>query len=205
MKKSNIFLLVTLSTLFIGSSNLKANTFAAIGIGISMLSIASNMPRQEYIPYYQFVPMSDQKNTYFIVKIKTDNSKSSPRLFRYSFSFADSLFTDPLNRLSFSVVSTPSLSVSEDPNLRDPFNRQIYIQDGCKNYFPIASGENFFWFHLNERKVPNEIEFFADFSLTRYIHVEANQSVYIEVDVENDDYSRVIIDTPKNIFSDMCK
>lgn len=201
MRKSKQIFAFILTILFTSVSGLYANPFALL----SVIGFAASMPRPKYITYYQFEPFLNHKNSYFIVKINNDSSKGSAKLFNYSFSLAESFFADPYKRVSFSVVSTPSLASSNEPNLRDRFNQQIYIKDGCKNFFPIGSGEHFFWFHLSERKDPYELRLLADFSLTRYIHVEANQSIYIEVDIENDDYTQLIIDTPKDIFLDTCK
>lgn len=174
-----------------------------LGAQASVLTFATNAPKSEV--YFQFVPLENHQNTFFIVRVIKHRMDSPTNLFQYRLQIGKSRFTNFFDLLHLSLVPTNSLMEAKDLMLLDEFNRQYYVKDGCNNYFPIPYGEFFYTFILNEKKSSSGIRIIDDLVIQEYFNLGPNQSIFIEVDVRNDSYTHKIIDTPKDIFSDMCK
>lgn len=155
------------------------------------------------------IPLPDHDNTFFILKVLGENLEDKSNRFSYNFTSAKSRLSSrfPLfgNPLRLRVIPYKSIADSVYYKPLDKLNRQPSIAEFCNNYFPISKGELFYELALFDEKRNFNLPHYDYFSSSRYYKVESNQSVYVEVDIKNDSYTYKIIETPSDIFSDMCK
>lgn len=157
----------------------------------------------------KIIPLPDHDNTFFILKVLGENIDDKSNRFSYVFQSSKSRFSSRLsltdNSLRLQVIPYASITDSVYYKPIGKLNRQSSIAEFCNNYFPISKGELFYELALFDEKRNFNLPHYDYFSSSRYYKVESNQSVYVEVDIKNDSYTYKIIETPSDIFSDMCK
>lgn len=158
---------------------------------------------------YKVVPLSEHDNTFFIVKILGENTIDKANRFSYNLRYAKSRSSFKLpfldRPIALHVIPYASIVESIYYKTNDKLNRQTSIAEFCNNYFPLPKGELFYELGLLDNRRNFNLPYYDNFHISKYFQVEPNQSVYIEVDIKNDTYTHKIIETPKDIFSDMCK
>lgn len=158
---------------------------------------------------YKVVPLLEHDNTYFIVKILGENPIDKANRFSYNLQYGKSRSSFRLpfldSPIALNVIPYASIVESIYYNTNDKLYRQTSIAEFCNNYFPLPKGEFFYELGLLDNRRNFNLPHYDYFAISEYFLVEPNQSVYIEIDIKNDSYTYKIIDTPKDIFSDMCK
>jgi hypothetical protein len=81
---------------------------------------------------------------------------------------------------------------------------QSQIKENCKNYFPTSMGNKNYWFFIQDNRRNFGIEYFPRYEIWDDFDIPANKSLYIEIDIEKREHKTSIIDTPSDIFADMC-
>ncbi|TGM62543.1 hypothetical protein EHQ94_03825 [Leptospira meyeri] len=181
-----------------------AIVFSALNIAVNAQDIKGN---RKYIK--KALPISNHENTYFIVKVMGENKENLANRYSYNFVFGESRFKVRFFYFDHAFHSSviPYLSIQKSIYYRTygKLNQQNSISEFCNNYIPIQVGEFFYEFSLYDDRRYFDLPHYDNFYLHDYFKVEANKSVYIEVDIKNDSYTSKMINTPEDIFSDMCQ
>lgn len=155
------------------------------------------------------VPLAVHENTYFIVKVMGEKQENQSNRFSYNFVYGKSRFMMAFFYFSHPIHSSVIPYASIHNSIYYPSNRklnhQTSISEFCNNYFPIPVGEHIYQFSLYDNRRSFDLPHYYNYYVYRYFKINANQSIFIEVDIKNDSYTFKIIDTPEDIFSDMCK
>lgn len=177
---------------------------------VSLLNIATSpllKGKSEYI--FKAVPVPDHQNNYFIVNVLGEKLGNESNSYSYNFVFGKNRFWLRMRYWDYpirnSVIPYSSINKSSYYKVSKNLHRQNSIIEFCNNYFPIPKGEYIYEFSMYDNRRDFELPHYDNFYVYQFFTVEANQSVYIEVDIKNDSYTSKIIDTPNDIFSDMCK
>lgn len=178
--------------------------FPPLGAQASLLFVVPSISFKEKV-----IPLPDHDNTFFILKVLGENIDDKSNRFSYNFRSAKSRLSSRVssfgNSLSLRVIPYASIADSVYYKPVDKLNRQSSIAEFCNNYFPISKGELFYELSLFDERRNFNLPHYDYFSSSIYYKVESNQSVYVEVDIKNDSFTYKIIETPSDIFSDMCK
>ncbi|TGK50044.1 hypothetical protein EHQ16_12635 [Leptospira kanakyensis] len=163
------------------------------------------------IPEYRLkiVPLEDFNETYIIVQILNKESKNDRLLYTSGIQQRESRFQSIT--LSHSPVVgikvIPYSSINDSEYFLKEANsiRQTQIKENCRNYFPTSKGKkNYLLFFRDDRREFGQ-EYFLQYEIWEDFEIPPNKSLYIEIDIVKREHKTSIIDTPADIFADMCK
>ncbi|MGE8719711.1 hypothetical protein ACO2KH_00100 [Leptospira terpstrae] len=173
--------------------------FSALKIAVSMKDLKGE---PEYIT--KAVPLPNHENTYFVVRVIGENKEDQSNRYTYNFVFGENRFMMAFFHFSHPIHSSVIPYASILNSIYYPSNRklnhQTSISEFCNNYFPIPVGEHIYQFSLYDNRRSFDLPHYYNFYVYRYFKINANQSIFIEVDIKNDSYISKIIDTPEDIF-----
>lgn len=155
------------------------------------------------------IPLQGFDNTFVKVRIIETGEQNSNTLFGMWLSFR--FYGQSLIAYGESPYVTlpliPYDSIKESkfylPNENKIFQRQI--KSNCNNFYPVPSGlKNYFYYIVDERR-KFDLDYHSKYDVWGDFNIPANKSLYIEIDINRREHKTTIIDTPSDIFVDMCK
>ncbi|MCW7468820.1 hypothetical protein [Leptospira kanakyensis] len=194
--------------------NLILINIAFIFILMPVKNVMSQFPfiMPHLIPKKIIVPLEDFKNTFVKVKVIEVGDRNSNPLFA---TWLAQIVFDPLDPFKLNNDESPFLSLPLVPydSIKDskfylPNKNRIFqtqIKPNCNNYFPTSSGKRSYFYYIEDDRRKFDLPYHDKYDIKGEFEIPPNKSLYIEIDIVKREHKTSIIDTPADIFADMCK
>lgn len=150
----------------------------------------------------KIIPLEGFNNTYIILRVNRIEKDGFMKLFRVSLQFFNrgifNIFSFDPYYTNVSMIPYDSIKKSKDYSKRYNMNFQHQIHVNCRSYFPVPSGEKRYLLSIAEEDIDL-------YGLSEVPDILENKSLLVEIDIEKNEHTTSIIDTPSDIFADMCK
>lgn len=153
-------------------------------------------------------PLDNFQDTYIIVKISNVEGRKDERIYSYGLRQYSSRFNDFISGgtswIGLGVIPYKSINESKFYSKESDFLGQSQIKENCRNYFPTSIGKKSYLIFFRDSSKETGIEF-PQFDIWDDFEILPNKSLYLEIDIVKGEHKTSIIDTPKDVFADMCK
>lgn len=176
----------------------------AFDLKAQLLFYVPSPPRYKY----QISPLNNFKNTFVILQI-TNNNKDRDLLYTYGLWQSNSAFQrfNDYENENIDLKVVPYETIGESKYYLKELNTifQNQVKDNCRNYFPTFVGKKFYFFFVRDDRREFGMEAYSQYEIEGDFDIPPNKSLYIEIDIVKQEHKTSMIDTPANVFVDMCK
>lgn len=150
-------------------------------------------------------PLEKFYNSYVIVQISNKDKKNKDLLHKISLKQSEGRFNSILYNLNLNVI--PYNSIIESKYYLAKINSlyQTQIKENCRNYFPTSIGKKQYSLILSDERENLEYEYYPRYQIWEEFDIPSTKSLLIEIDLDKLEHKTSIIDTPFDVFADMCK
>lgn len=150
----------------------------------------------------KIVPLNGFNKTYVVVYVYKKVDSDYDKLYRARLEFFNrsifSVFSSDPYYTNLSLIPYSSIKNSKYYLKKDNLNFQHQIRVNCRNYFPTLVGKKRYFLSI----VENEEDLSG---MSDVFDIPEHKSLLIEIDIDRREHKTSIIDTPSDIFADMCK
>lgn len=187
-------------------------------LSISLLYIIFNsnlsalpifVPQYRYEYKVKIVPLSNFNRSYIIVQITNYEKDANLTVYSSGLRQSDSRFQtlnwNSLSTFALGVIPYKSIEESKYYKKEDELLGQSQIRENCRNYIPTSIGKKNYLLFFRDVRKDFGLEYYPVYEIWDDFDIPAKKSLYIEVDIVNREHKAILINTPENIFADMCK
>lgn len=167
------------------------------------------VPQYTYEYKAKIVPLSNFNRSYIIVQINNHEKDANLTVYSSGLRQSDSKFQtldwNSLSTFALGVIPYKSIEESKYYKKEDELLGQSQIRENCRNYIPTSIGKKNYLLFFRDVRKDFDLEYFPEYEIWDDFDIPAKKSLYIEIDIVNREHKAILINTPENIFADMCK
>lgn len=153
----------------------------------------------------KIVPLENFHDSYVIVQIVNKDKNTRDFLYSISLTQSEGRFSSLVSQVNLNLI--PYDSIRESKFYSKEFNsvHQTQIKENCRNYFPTSIGKKQYSIVISDAMEGLGTEDNHRYAIWEDYDLSPKKSLYIEIDIEKKKHKASFIDTPRDIFADMCK